>query len=109
MLLPSCCTYRAVFATFVTHRHAPARFTPQDEIKKIQDAGGVAPALPIDDDLPGRGQFYCLSCARHFINDDVLQYHYRTKQHKKRLKAVMEKPYTHAEAEAGAGMAPTEK
>mmetsp|Transcript_13222 Transcript_13222/g.31351 ORF Transcript_13222/g.31351 Transcript_13222/m.31351 type:complete len:118 (+) Transcript_13222:175-528(+) len=82
----------------------------QDEIKKIEeDHGGVAPALPVDDDLPGRGQFYCLSCARYFINDDVLQYHYRTKQHKKRLKAVMDKPYTHAEAEAGAGMAPTAK
>uniref|UniRef100_A0A7S1GEP6 C2H2-type domain-containing protein n=1 Tax=Bicosoecida sp. CB-2014 TaxID=1486930 RepID=A0A7S1GEP6_9STRA len=80
----------------------------QDEIKKMEESDVVAP-LPIDDDLPGRGQFYCISCARHFINDDVLAYHYRTKQHKRRLKAVMADPYSQAEAEAGAGMGATAK
>lgn len=58
----------------------------------------------IDPDLPGEGQFYCVTCARYFINDKCFADHKKTKNHKKRLRLLKEVPYSHAEAEAAAGM-----
>jgi len=58
----------------------------------------------IDPDLPGEGQFYCLSCARYFINQTTLVDHKKTKNHKKRVRLLKDKPYTQAEAELAAGM-----
>lgn len=59
---------------------------------------------PVDFDLPGLGQHYCVECARYFIDGDVLKQHARTKLHKNRLKELREKPYSQAEAEAAAGL-----
>ena len=50
--------------------------------------------LEIDEDLPGLGQFYCVFCSKYFVSKQVLENHYRTKEHKKRVKATKEKPYT---------------
>lgn len=61
---------------------------------------------PIDFDLPGMGQYYCVECARYFIAADALNQHTRTKKHKIRLKELKEKPYSQAEAESAVGMAP---
>ncbi|XP_033125123.1 zinc finger protein 593-like [Anneissia japonica] len=58
----------------------------------------------IDYDKPGSGQFYCLTCARYFISKNALHEHFRTKLHKRRLKALQTEPYTEKEAEAAAGM-----
>ncbi|XP_076344074.1 zinc finger protein 593 [Tachypleus tridentatus] len=58
----------------------------------------------LDYDLPGSGQFYCLHCARYFIDDHALKEHFRSKVHKRRLKALEEEPYSQQEAEAAAGM-----
>lgn len=33
----------------------------------------------IDIDLPGDGQFYCVECSRHFMNDAILKVHAKTK------------------------------
>lgn len=63
---------------------------------------------PVDFDLPGLGQHYCVECARYFITASALLEHTRTKKHKIRVKELREKPYTQAEAEAAAGMAPPE-
>lgn len=59
---------------------------------------------PVDFDLPGLGQHYCVECARYFIDDDVLRQHAKSKLHKIRLKELKEKPYSQAEAEAAAGL-----
>ncbi len=59
---------------------------------------------PLNDDLPGQAQFYCLHCARYFISERAIQAHYKTKEHKKRLKRVKEKPYTQEEADFCAGL-----
>lgn len=56
-----------------------------------------------DPDLPGGGAFYCLNCARHFVDDKSLQDHFKTKVHKKRMTALKEKPYTIEESEAAGG------
>lgn len=59
---------------------------------------------PVDFDLPGMGQYYCVECARYFIDGSVLIKHAKTKLHKNRLKELKEKPYSQAEAEAAAGL-----
>ena len=57
-----------------------------------------------DENLPGLGQFYCVFCARYFVNQKSLDDHYKTKEHKKRVKVVKtEKPYTIEESKMHAG------
>ena len=58
----------------------------------------------IDENLPGLGQFCCVFCARYFVNQKSLDDHYKTKEHKKRVKVVKtEKPYTIEESKMHAG------
>ena len=58
----------------------------------------------IDENLPGLGQFYCVFCARYFVNQKTLDKHYKTKEHKKRVKAVKtEKAYTIEESKKYTG------
>ena len=55
--------------------------------------------LPVDEHLPGLGQHYCVTCSRFFVNKIALAGHYKTKQHKKNVKNVQEKPHTQKDAE----------
>uniref|UniRef100_A0A1I7SXH2 Zinc finger protein 593 homolog n=1 Tax=Caenorhabditis tropicalis TaxID=1561998 RepID=A0A1I7SXH2_9PELO len=57
----------------------------------------------VDYDLPGNGQFYCIECERHFIDEKTRQLHRKTKLHKNRVKTLKEVPYTQAEANAAGG------
>ncbi|XP_043267622.1 zinc finger protein 593 homolog [Venturia canescens] len=57
----------------------------------------------IDLDKPGAAQHYCVHCARYFINERSLDDHFRTKVHKRRLKALELEPYTIEESERAAG------
>lgn len=63
---------------------------------------------PVDFDLPGLGQIYCVECARYFISSAALDTHLQTKRHKARLRELRVKPYSHAEATAAAGMGPSD-
>mmetsp|Transcript_13881 Transcript_13881/g.12595 ORF Transcript_13881/g.12595 Transcript_13881/m.12595 type:complete len:124 (-) Transcript_13881:65-436(-) len=74
----------------------------QDDIKYINDTGKSLTIEP-NEDLPGLGQHYCLTCARHFMNENTLNIHTTTKAHKRRLKDVAIKQYTQTEAELAAG------
>ncbi|CAF2839374.1 unnamed protein product [Rotaria sp. Silwood2] len=58
---------------------------------------------PIDYDVPGAGQHYCLYCARYFIDDHNLQHHLKSKVHKRRAKDLKTEAYTLKEAERAAG------
>ncbi|KAK7284965.1 hypothetical protein RJT34_19719 [Clitoria ternatea] len=61
--------------------------------------------LPLDEDLPGMGQYYCLHCDRYFSNVGVRDEHFKTKKHKKRVKQMMgPAPHTQLDAELAAGM-----
>ena len=60
----------------------------------------------LDEYKPGLGQHYCLHCARYFISKESIQAHFQTKQHKKRIKATKEIPYTHEEANRAGGLQP---
>ncbi|XP_011297080.1 zinc finger protein 593 [Fopius arisanus] len=57
----------------------------------------------VDFDKPGSAQFYCIHCARYFINDRALEDHFTTKVHKRRMKALEDEPYTIEESERAAG------
>lgn len=57
----------------------------------------------VDLDKPGFGQFYCLHCAKYFIDDHSMQAHFKTKVHKRRLKALELEPYSIEESERAAG------
>lgn len=54
-------------------------------------------------DLPGAAQHYCLHCARYFIDERSLTEHFKTKVHKRRLKALELEPYSIEESERAAG------
>ncbi|URD72621.1 hypothetical protein MUK42_07875 [Musa troglodytarum] len=65
----------------------------------------AAKPLPLDEDLPGMGQFYCLHCDRYFASEDVRDEHFRSKRHKKRAKQMSgPAPHTQIDAELAAGM-----
>lgn len=74
------------------------------ELSKVED-GGESKSLPLDEDLPGMGQFYCLHCDRYFASVAVRDEHFKTKKHKKRVKLMMgSAPHTQLDAELAAGM-----
>lgn len=58
----------------------------------------------MDLDLPGSAQHYCIHCARYFIDDQALNEHFKTKVHKRRLKALELEPYSIEESERAAGL-----
>ncbi|TEB36840.1 hypothetical protein FA13DRAFT_1622903, partial [Coprinellus micaceus] len=62
-------------------------------------------AQPIDYDLPGLGQHYCVECAKYYETDNALKSHWKSKVHKRRLKELKEPAYTIEESERAAGLA----
>lgn len=78
-------------------------------------------AQAIDHEKPGLGQHYCVECAkcvafrpmdvfvsyslcRYYESDAALKSHWRSKVHKRRLKALKEPAYTIEESERAAGL-----
>lgn len=59
---------------------------------------------PVDEDLPGAAQHYCVECARYFVSDEALKEHKKEKTHKKRLRELKDVPYSQKEAEFCSGM-----
>merc|ERR1712170_137569 len=59
---------------------------------------------PVDLDKPGLAQYYCVHCAKHFINETAFRDHIKGKPHKRRLHALETEPYTIEESERAAGM-----
>ena len=63
-----------------------------------------------DIDKPGAGQFYCVSCARYYVNEAALTAHNTSAKHRRRLKELTTKtPYSHEEANAAAGRGTTDR
>ncbi|KAJ2781896.1 hypothetical protein H4R18_002602 [Coemansia javaensis] len=61
-------------------------------------------AMPVDEDLPGLGQHYCIECAAHYIDKTALARHRRGREHRRRLRDLKEPAYTQKEAEAAVGL-----
>ncbi|KAL9002966.1 MAG: hypothetical protein Q9188_004132 [Gyalolechia gomerana] len=56
------------------------------------------------EDLPGLGQFYCIECAKWFESEHSMLQHRRGKNHKRRIRALKEEPYSQKEADAAIGL-----
>ncbi|XP_053948057.1 zinc finger protein 593 homolog [Anastrepha ludens] len=72
-----------------------------DDDLRTKSAELINQAVNLDE--PGFAQFYCVHCAKYFIDDHAMQAHFRTKVHKRRMKALELEPYTEEEAERAAG------
>ena len=59
---------------------------------------------PIDYDLPGAGQHYCVECGRYFTDETSQEEHVKSKLHKRRLKELKDVPYTQEEADRAGGL-----
>ncbi|KAJ1505912.1 Bud site selection protein 20, partial [Coelomomyces lativittatus] len=55
-------------------------------------------------DLPGNGLYYCVECAKYFMNEAVLLFHRKSKVHKRRLKELKNGKYTQKDAEEAVGL-----
>ncbi|KAJ1728470.1 hypothetical protein LPJ61_004016 [Coemansia biformis] len=89
------------------HRYKTKRRTKDlDQIQEDLQPGNRERllALPVDEDLPGLGQHYCLECAKHHIDEAALARHRHGREHKRRLRDLKAPAYTQKEAEAAAGL-----
>lgn len=100
------CT-KSISSTFRLRRRTKDLDQIAADIQTMSDKclNPVAPSdlYEYDAELPGCGQFPCVSCSRHFCSAEVLGDHLKTKQHKKRLRQLKVKPYTLEEAAAAGG------
>merc|ERR1712141_146272 len=72
--------------------------TKSAKVKKLQNQ-------PVQLDVQGLAQHYCIVCDRYFSNAKVHKDHLRGKSHKQKVKSLAkDKPYSHEEAEKVAGM-----
>eukprot|EP01094_Clydonella_sp_ATCC50884_P007804 TRINITY_DN1704_c0_g1_i1.p1 TRINITY_DN1704_c0_g1~~TRINITY_DN1704_c0_g1_i1.p1 ORF type:complete len:155 (-),score=49.68 TRINITY_DN1704_c0_g1_i1:426-854(-) len=55
---------------------------------------------PVDYDLPGLGQHYCIPCGKYYITEEALSIHQKSKVHKRAVKMIKEEPYRGPDAEA---------
>lgn len=64
----------------------------------------------LDDDVPGCGRHFCLTCSKYFVDAKALDTHTKTKPHKRRLAELVKlkqsgmKPHTAADAERAGGL-----
>ncbi|KAK3043066.1 hypothetical protein RJ639_002634 [Escallonia herrerae] len=91
------------------HRHVKKRRYSHKTARRtkflLQKPAGKMNQLPVDEDLPGMGQYYCLHCDRYFANVAVRDEHFKTKRHKKRMKLMTgPAPHTQLDADLAAGM-----
>lgn len=91
-----------------THRTLKLKYYTKD-IDQIHDdlvpeKAAELSNQPLDEDLPGLGQFYCIPCARYFVDGPALAEHNRGKTHKKRLRELKEPIYTQKDAERAVGL-----
>jgi len=60
---------------------------------------------PLDEDLPGMGQYYCVETGRWFINKQALDQHKKSRFYKMRVKELKgAKPHCQRDAEAAVGL-----
>ncbi|CAH8549666.1 unnamed protein product [Dicrocoelium dendriticum] len=71
---------------------------PENVVRRITEA------TKPDDDLPGLGRFFCVHCAKYFINQSTLDRHKLSKPHKRRLKLLLESPHSQVDADWAAGL-----
>lgn len=75
--------------------------------------GSLLPALccccccrvELDEDVPGHGKNFCITCSRYFVSPAALGTHEKTKEHRRRIKALEgPKPHNQGDADWAGGM-----
>eukprot|EP00163_Fabomonas_tropica_P029701 TRINITY_DN6470_c0_g1_i2.p2 TRINITY_DN6470_c0_g1~~TRINITY_DN6470_c0_g1_i2.p2 ORF type:complete len:136 (-),score=22.77 TRINITY_DN6470_c0_g1_i2:2434-2841(-) len=92
-------THKAHRHTAYEGRKLPVRKDP-DQIQEEMDRVPVhklgkrstLERLDPDPDLPGMGQFPCVECDRHFVDEYTMKAHKKSKMHKRRLKQLRDVP-----------------
>ncbi|KAJ8598782.1 hypothetical protein CTAYLR_010181 [Chrysophaeum taylorii] len=88
---------------FKKSRDTKRRARDVDQI--YDDVEKAATSVEYDDELPGGGQFYCVETGRHFVDENALEAHKKTRFYKRRVKELAEeRQYTQQIAEWAAGM-----
>ena len=106
---------RAHHARRDVKRAARTRARPARDLDQIQlidlepEKRASLEAQPLDHELPGLGQHYCVECARYMETDAALQTHWKSKVHKRRCKQLREPAYTIEESELAAGLGREER
>lgn len=81
------------------HKHLPVipfrstRMQIWTDTREENIARSMLEATKPDEDLPGLGQHFCISCSRYFVDQTTLELHRRSKPHKRRLKVLEETPH----------------
>ncbi|CAL8091757.1 unnamed protein product [Calicophoron daubneyi] len=75
-----------------------------NDVKEENIQKRVAEATKPDEDLPGLGQHFCITCSKYFIDQRTMDTHVRGKPHKRRLRALKEAPHTQDDADRAAGI-----
>ncbi|EFN51442.1 hypothetical protein CHLNCDRAFT_140160 [Chlorella variabilis] len=66
---------------------------------------GTTDRVELDEDLPARGQHFCIACSRYFITQAALRTHERSKPHRRRVKELLgARPHNQGDAEWAAGV-----
>eukprot|EP00887_Chlorella_sp_A99_P007221 scaffold2.g7221.t1 len=66
---------------------------------------GTLARVELDEDVPGHGRHFCVTCSRYFVTAAAQTAHERTKEHKRRIKELMgARPHNQADADWAAGM-----
>ncbi|CAL5419877.1 unnamed protein product [Camellia sinensis] len=89
------------------HRKVKKRSGSRDDAvyEELRKPDDEKKPLPVDEDLPGMGQYYCIHCDRYFASVAVRDEHFKTKRHRKRVKQMMgPAPHTQLDADLAAGM-----
>jgi bud site selection protein 20 len=83
-------------------KHKTKRYTRDiDQVFEDQKPENITKftELSEDEELPGMGQYYCVTCAKHFCDDKGLIAHKVTKFHKRMVKELKVEPHNHKSAE----------
>ncbi|KAI9502904.1 hypothetical protein GGI25_003179 [Coemansia spiralis] len=96
------CNNKELHHKYKTKRRTKDLDQIQDDLKPENKARLLS--QDADEDLPGLGQFYCVECAKYFVDDRTRLEHRRSREHKRRLRDLKEPAYTQKEAEAAAGL-----
>ncbi|THD19592.1 Bud site selection protein 20 [Fasciola hepatica] len=75
-----------------------------EDVKEENVDRRLAEATEINEDLPGMGKYFCVSCSKYFVDQLTLDVHRSSKPHKRRLKTLEETPHSQDDADRAAGL-----
>ncbi|KAJ2498521.1 hypothetical protein GGH96_004245 [Coemansia sp. RSA 1972] len=96
------CNNKELHNRYKTKRRTKDLDQIQDDLKPENKTRLVS--MPLDEDLPGLGQHYCVECAKFYIDNETLVRHRHGREHKRRLRDLKEPAYTQKDAEAAIGL-----